>query len=341
MHDAVGQYLRHTSWPIITAMVALMIFGITAIDVSEKAEATLSGDTAQQMVFGGVGLAAFVVMSVVPYRKIGQLAYPLFALTLISLVVVVLPILFPSVFGGGWIKSLLPPIRQAHRWIRLGGMQFQPSEVAKLTFIILLAWYLRSGDHYRRLGGLAIPFVLTLVPMTLILIEPDLGTSLLLLPTLYVMLFMAGAKLRHLVGIVAVGTVLVLLPMPLRLDPQAKWGELAGRRALAYSQFEAGGHEYVLCAAPLAIMEYRQLERIEAWWRQEDSEDERIVRDIGFQLQMSKMILGSGRWTGRGDWNRSETYFRILPDDHNDFIFAVIGGQWGLVGCVILLGLYA
>ena len=88
MRDAVRQYLRYTSWPIIAAMVALMIFGVTAIDVSEKADATVGGDTERQMVFGGVALAAFVVMSVVPYRKIGQLAYPLFALTLISLVVV-------------------------------------------------------------------------------------------------------------------------------------------------------------------------------------------------------------------------------------------------------------
>ena len=75
------------------------------------------------------------------------------------------------------------------------------------SLIIALAWYLRYRQSYRRLVGLIVPFVITLVPLGLILMEPDLGTALLLLPTLMVMLFLAGAKLRHLLVIAGLGAL--------------------------------------------------------------------------------------------------------------------------------------
>ena len=174
-------YLRYTSWPIIAAMVALMGIGLAAIDAAEKADWTAFAHVAtRQAVFAPVALVVFVIVTIVPYQRWGRFAYALFAATLLLLVVVL----------------YLPARREAQRWIGLGPVAFQPSELAKLSFIVLLAWYLRYGDRYRRLRGLIVPFVLTFVPMGLILIEPDLGTSLLFLPTLYFMLFLAGAKLR-------------------------------------------------------------------------------------------------------------------------------------------------
>ena len=343
MLATLRQYLRYTSWPIIAAMVGLMGFGIAAIHVSEGAQAVGGGFTMRQIVYACIAMGAFVAATVIPYRKLGQAAYVLFGLTMAALVIVLLPKVFPSVFRG-WTGSFLPERRGSYRWIQLGPVQVQPSEVAKITFIVLLAWYLRFGDRYRRLRGLIVPFVLTLVPMALILMEPDLGTSLLLLPTLYVMLFMAGARLRHLAGIVAVGTVLVLLPVPRKVHPSWKPAELATRRSLAYWSFHAAGAEYLVSAAPLTLrigskdlMPLHQLQRIDGWLRQGQP---LIARGIGYQLHQSKMILGAGRWTGRGDWNTTSTYFRMLPDDHTDFIFSVIGGQWGLLGCLALLGMY-
>lgn len=319
----IRHYLRYTSIPIALGMIALMAIGIAAIGVSQQAEAVGSGHMTKQIIYSGLGLGVFVLMVTVPYHRIGRIAYPLFAVTLALLVLVL----------------LLPEKRGSHRWIDLKVFQLQPSEVAKLSFIILLAWYLRLGDHYRSLVGLIPPFLLTLIPMGLILKEPDLGTSLLLLPTLYVMLFMAGAKLKHLLSIVAVATVLVLLPVPVRVakDDLNKTREWRLRKELAYWTFDGEDKQVLLCAAPLVKMHGHQLERIAGWIRQDDPE---LAKGIGYQLHKSKMVMGAGHWTGRGDWNTSQRFFRVLPDDHTDFIFSVVGGQWGLVGSMGVLLLY-
>ena len=333
-----------THWPVLLLMVGLMAVGVLAIRVCELAEGARSFLWGKQIIFSCVGAAAFLMVSAVPYPRIGRLAYVLFGGTLALLVAVLLP----AVFGArGFFQPLLPTIRNSHRWIDLTlghkWVLLQPSEIAKLTYVLLLAWYLRYRDHYRRLRGLAAPFVLTLVPMGLILPEPDLGTSLLLLPTLYIMLFLAGAKLRHLLGIVAVATVLILLPLPRRLTDRMRPTEIRDRKAMAYRwnqkpwTFHARGSEYVVSPALLWGMAPHQLRRIEGWLRQDD---QGVAQGAGYQLCQSKMILGTGRWFGRGGWGDADAYFYLLPDDHTDFIFSVIGGQWGFAGCAGVLLLY-
>jgi len=318
-------YLRQTSWPIILAMLALLAVGITGISEAEQARAATSGYVAKQIVYASIGLLVFIAAVVVPYQKIGRYAYLMFALTLVLLVIVL----------------LLPPLpgrRDARRWIGYGPVAFQPSELAKLSYVILLAWYLRYGDHYRRLRGLAVPFVLTFVPMGLILVEPDLGTSLLFLPTLYFMLFMAGAKLRHLLGIMAVATVLLFVPLARPIPTGMSNAEAADRRALAYATIRIGGRDYVLAPAPIALMKYHQIRRIDGWLRQADR---RVAHDKGFQLLQSKMVLGAGMLKGSGGWQEGRALLEILPEDHTDFIFSVVGGRWGFLGCLAVLSLYA
>jgi len=321
MLDTLKKHLRYTSWPIIVAMIALMSFGLLAINVSEQADPAMRGLANRQIVWACVGLGIFIGATIVPYRRFGRLAYPLFAGTLLLLIVVL----------------FLPEIRYSHRWIDLKVVRLQPSEIAKLTYILLLGRYLRYGDNYRKLRGLIVPFVLTFVPMGLILIEPDLGTSLLFVPILYFMLFMAGAKLRHLLGIVAVATAIMFVPVPRKISPQVPQAELLRRQKWAYWTFQAGQTKYVVSAAPLAIMKHHQIQRLEGWVHQGQR---RVSWGAGYQLLQSKMVLGSGQITGRGDWEDADLYFYKLPDDHTDFIFSIIGGQWGFAGCLVLLGLY-
>ena len=318
MRDTIKNYFRYTSWPIILAMLTLMVLGIGAIRLCEQAEGLVATHMKKQVVFACVGVLAFVITTVIPYRTFGQMAYALFGVTLGLLV----------------LLFALPPIRGAHRWINLRLFLVQPSEFTKLTYIILLAWYLRYGSHYRRLRGMIVPFVLTFLPMGLILVEPDLGTSLLFPPTLYFMLFMAGAKIRHLLAIVLLGTAVLFVPVPRRLTAKMTRAERRDRKALAYWHNE----RYVVAPAPLAIMAHHQVRRIDGWIRQADPE---IYRDKGFHLRLSKIVLGSGKMGGRSRDVREDVYFRMLPDDHTDFILSVIGGQWGFVGCAALLFLYA
>lgn len=304
--------IRLTSVLIAMMTLALMSAGFAAINVSQQAEG-MSGLVVRQMIYGCGGLVAFALLAFVPYQKLGRFAYPLFIFTLALLVLVL----------------FLPAKRGSNRWIGLGFFQIQPSEFAKLALIILLAWYLRIGDHYRKILGLIPPFLLTLIPMGLILREPDLGTSLLLLPTLYAMLFLAGAKIRHLLGIVLVGVIILLCPVPRSL---ASMGPLETSQRIATAYWTSGPEEKpdtVVSAAALAGMKYHQLKRINGWLKGE-----------GYQLFQSKMILGSGKITGLGDWQHGEIYFRNLPEDHTDFIFSIIGGQWGFLGCLGVFLLY-
>ncbi len=303
-------------------MIGLIVVGVMAITVSERAAGVAPTRARMQMVFGAIGLGVFFVATLIPYPKVGRLAYGLFAATLVVLVGVL----------------LLPETRGSHRWIDLKIVKVQPSEFGKLTFIILLAWYLRHGNHYRTLRGLAAPFLLTFLPMGLIFIEPDLGTSLLFLPTLYFMLFMAGARWKHLVGIVLVGTVLAFFPIIQKVDKSWDSNVIETRRALSYARFGPQGEETLLIAVPLAVMKGHQLDRVDGWLRQGDL---RVAMDKGFQLHWSKMVLGGGKTHGADDWEYAESFYRILPDDHTDFIFSIIGGEWGFVGCLMVLGLYA
>jgi len=319
MRDTLKLYLRHTSWPIMLAMLALMAIGIAAI---HACKGTYTGNTftQRQTVFAVLGVIAFLAASSLPYQRLGAAAYTLFAGLLVMLVVVL----------------FLPPINYAHRWVSLGPIQVQISEPAKLGYIIMLGWYLRYRDNYRRLAGLVLPFVLTFLPMGLILIEPDLGTSMLFLPTLYIVLFLAGAKIRHLLGIVAAATVLVLMPIPICQEQNPRLANLAYSIG-PWRDLSVDGRSYVFVAAPLVKMEPHQVDRIAGWLRQND---DRFSRDFGYQLRQSKRVIGAGLVTGRGGWDDSDSYFRVLPENHTDFIFSVIAGQWGFIGCMVLLGLY-
>ncbi len=349
MLEQLRKYLRYTSWPIIAAMLALIVIGAGAIRFSGEADPRWAHQWVKQMWFALVGLAAFLTATVIPYRRVGRIAYALFAVTILLLLVV----LFTR------------PINNATRWIDLRVFKVQPSELAKLSYILLLAWYLRFGDHYRRFRGLILPFILTFGPMGLILLEPDLGTALLFLPTLYFMLFMAGAKLRHLLLIVAMGLAVVLFPVPRRVDSSAliahqnqlvtkQLGPVRFYRVddslplhrrpklpIAYCRMQIARRAvYDIQPLSLRIMnpEGHQVRRVEGWLRQE-----------GYQLRWSLVALAAGRWFGRaGDYQGSDlaremlpVAIKKLPEDHTDFIFSVIGGRWGFVGCVAVLGLYA
>jgi rod shape determining protein RodA len=99
-----------------------------------------------------------------------------------------------------WVpEAIVRPRNGARRWISLYFTDFQPSELTKIAYICALASYLRFRRNYRTFFGLFLPLALTFVPMVLILVEPDLGSAMLFLPTLFAMLIAAGAKIWHLV----------------------------------------------------------------------------------------------------------------------------------------------
>ena len=272
----------------VAAAGLLTALGISSIDTTEPALAF------RQSVFAGVGVLAALLAVVVPPRLARAAAWPLYAVSIALLVFVLIPVV-PE-----W---LVRPRNGSRRWINLWLTDFQPSELAKLAFVLALAAWLRTREHHRRLAGLLVPFAVALVPMGLILIEPDLGTALLFLPTLLAMLLAAGSKKRHIAAIVGLG----------------------------------------LLAAPLAypVLEPHQRDRLDAivaQWRG----DPRHEQDIGFQGKRAITLVGAGGVSGVGKEHAAALVrHNALPEEHNDMVFAVVCCRWGLLGGLAVWGLFA
>jgi cell division protein FtsW (lipid II flippase) len=235
------------------------------------------------------------------YQKLGRYSYWFYAL-----VVALLALLAAARVSerlGLPPLPLVPKSRDVFRWVGIEPFRLQPSEFMKLALVLTLARYLRFRNSYRSWWGLLPPFALTLLPMVLILFQPDLGTLLMLLPVLFALLFVAGARVRHLLLIVVLG--LAALPL-----------------------FYAYG-----------MQEY-QKERIRVLLNQ-NTTNEAWHMDQGYQLRQSKIALGTGGLTGTGyGEGLFVQYEGLLPEDHNDFIFAIFGHQWGFLGGVLLLLAY-
>ena len=134
----------------------------------------------RQLVFSVLAIFVTLAVSVPSYRVLCRWSYALFAATIVLLVAV---FFFPLTNG-------------AHRWIPLGPINLQPSEFAKIAFVLAMAQYLMYRENYRRLRGLVAPLLITMIPVLLILKEPDLGMAIVFLPVLFVMLIAAGRGAR-------------------------------------------------------------------------------------------------------------------------------------------------
>jgi rod shape determining protein RodA len=227
-----------------------------------------------------------------------------------------------------WVDfPFVPVINNARRWFRVGAggyfVQLQPSEFFKLAYILSLCWYLRYRSNYRSIKALAGPFILTLVPIFFIRAEPDLGTALLLIPILLTMLFLAGAKVKHLVLIVLL-SVLISPLMWHRLRPYQ-------RTRISSVLLQSGWVR-------------RQAEQKPALGRMlvgSAFNEKQWKNNWGYHLIRAKFSVASGRLTGYGYRNGPFIKYNFLPERHNDFIFAVMAHQWGFVGALGVLALYA
>jgi len=288
----------HAGWYTLAAAIALSWIGVLAIQTVKP------GEAAQQARLWLPVALAVAAMCVVPRpRWIGHLSYPLFVAVLIVLVLMALPFM---------PRSIVPVRNGARAWISIKSITLQPSELAKVLFVLSMAWYLRYRRSYRTLVGLLVPFFIMFVPVFLILKQPDLGTALLFAPTLFVMLVAAGAKLRHM-GML-LGLVVVMI----------------------------GLNVAIVLWAPdsMQLLRPHQKARIESMVSLMRG-DTRFIKTTAYQQDKAMTLVSSGGLTGYGA-ERSATIvkFNSLPHAHNDMIFAVICNRWGAVGALGMLSLY-
>jgi cell division protein FtsW (lipid II flippase) len=300
-----------TNWPVWVAIAVLSSLGWISILARSEMDERFASDPKKQLLFIVIGGGCMLLMQSFHYRHIGRFAWGFYILSLLLLIYTIMPGVPSSGFLG------VPEINGARAWINFGLLSFQPAELTKVSFCMVLARYLRYRSNYRTLGGLLPPFALALVPLVLILKQPDLGTAMVFIPALFVMLFVAGARLKHLLAIVGMG--LLLGPMAWLAGPKEQTG--------------MGFDLPLLRRLPVLVKEY-QRSRVYAMF----SDDPAIMRKTGFQQEQALTAFGSGGVSGRGALNI--TVGRTVPEAHNDMIFALIGEQFGFIGSVLLLGAY-
>ncbi|MEN6498852.1 MAG: FtsW/RodA/SpoVE family cell cycle protein, partial [Thermoguttaceae bacterium] len=171
-------WFQRFPWSILILALLLMSMGWVGIARCEELAEGSGRYVRQQIAWSVLTVAAMLLVSVPSYRVLCRWSPAVFAVAVALLVLV----------------YFFPPINGARRWIRLGPLGLQPSDFAKVAFVLALARYLMYRDNYRRFWGLLVPLALTLVPVILVLREPDLGTSMVFFPVFFAMLFAAGAR---------------------------------------------------------------------------------------------------------------------------------------------------
>ncbi len=277
--------------PALT-LVLMAVAGLGFLMLYSVADGSFTPWAKPQMQRFALGIAVMLVIAMVPIQFWKNVAGIAYAVSILLLLLVE----FLGIVGMG-----------AQRWIDLGFMRLQPSEITKLTMVMLLAAYYDRLDIEKTSQPLwvAVPTVLILIPTILVLRQPDLGTSILLVLGGTMMMFLAGVHWGYFGALGLGGGGLTALVLLLR------------------------GTEW----QPLKDYQYM---RIDAFLNPESD-----PLGAGYHIIQSKIALGSGGWTGRGLMQGTQSRLDFLPEKHTDFIFTTLAEELGFIGASSLLALYS
>jgi cell division protein FtsW len=298
MTAATLSYARSTGHPrrlsldpwVFGPVAALLLVGLVmvasaSIGVSDREMGAPFFYFQRQLMFVGLGLVAATIAMTIPTAVWEKYSMVLLGLGLALLVIVLVPGLGHEVNG-------------SRRWLRLGIMNFQVSEIARVLLLTYVASYaVRRADELRAsFKGFMRPVAVLGGAAVLLLIEPDFGAATVLLATGIAVLFLAGARITHLLVPIVLG---------------------------------------VAAMGTLAVTSAYRLRRLTAF--RNPWED---PFNSGFQLVQSLIAIGRGEWFGVGLGSSVQKLF-YLPEAHTDFVFAVIAEEFGFVGVVVVLSLFA
>ncbi len=320
--------LRQLDWMLIAAVLALAALGMVLVySATSHPGSTHPGFHLRQLTWFGVGIVCAYGVAALHYRAYDTLAWLGYALSIVLLVLV----FFVGI-----------EVHGAKRWLGAGPLRFQPSEIAKLFTILVLARYLdqRRLDMSRARNWI-VPFLIVAVPMALVLKEPDLATSLAFFVFFVAMMFWAGMPLATLV--LALSPV---LSVALFFLTKSEWpfvvlflGLLAwARPRLPVLILLVVVNGAVLIGLPHIwnSLEPYQRGRIETFLN--PGED---PTGAGYQVIQSQIAIGSGGALGRGYLEGTQKGLQFLPQKHTDFIFSVLGEELGFWGTTLALILFA
>lgn len=280
----------YLNWPLVVLIVAVASVGFLML--YSIAGGNLDLWARPQMERFGVGMVLMFIVAMIPiwfWRSMSGLAY---------LVAFVL-LLFVEFFGDVGMG--------AQRWIDLGFIRLQPSEMMKFTLVMLLAAYYDWLDPKRVSQPLyvLIPVLMIVAPTVLVLLQPNLGTALMLLLAGATVMFVAGVSLWYFAGVLSLGI-----------------GTIAG--------------VFLTRGTPWQFLHDYQYRRIDTFL---DPGADPL--GAGYNIIQAKIALGSGGWGGKGFMQGTQSRLNFLPEKHTDFIFTTLAEEFGFVGAFSLLVLYA
>ena len=286
---------------VVLSMVGLLVFGGVMV---WAATVTMSGHAAlvqRQMLGVGVGLVALGVMWVLDYQVLKAWTGPL-------MVALSLLIISPRIPGLG------ASVSGATSWLQIGSIRlFQPSEPAKLLFIVVLAAIIAEyGGRLEKTPDILKVVGFAAVPLVLILLQPDLGTGMVFVAIASGMLLVGGMKARWFATFAVAGVLLVVAVFGLN-------------SVLVTALHKPDG----------VLIKAYQVDRLMVF-----VDPTRDPKGAGYNLQQSKIAIGSGGLTGAGLGMGTQSRLNFIPERHTDFIFSVIGEQLGFAGALMLLALY-
>lgn len=306
----------------LVALAGLMVLGVafvysaTMVNESVAALPWFKQAYFRQIVWYALGLGVAATICLVDYHTLARWSVVAYWGTIFLLVVVLIPGIGTT---HGW---------GARRWIDLPLFQFQPSEFAKLSFILAMGNFLsRPVEELRSVSIFWRSIGMMILPFLLILKEPDLGSALVLLPTGLAMMFVAGTPKRYLLNLIGiVGIVGALFLVDILFAPPGWW------------KIKMEGYQrdrlLVYFGADFAPANATPAERREARRRQFER---------SYQVRQAMISVGSGGLLGKGWHQGNQTALGFLPRGaaHNDFIFSVIAEEEGFAGSVLVLALYS
>jgi rod shape determining protein RodA len=284
--------LAEFDWILFSAMLVLCFIGLAFVFSSaakmepETGIVKSAGYLKRQAQWLGVSGIALIAVVFFHYNLFRKWAYVIYSIGILALLYV------------PWHGTM---VKGARRWIDLLGNRVQPSEFMKLAVVLALAHYLMYSRRHRTLFGLIPPFLLVLVPTGLIMIQPDLGTAMVLPPALFAMLYVAGAQLKHL--LMTIGGGLACAPI--------MW---------------------------FTIMSDFQRARITTFINL--GSDPHHLQGQAFQTVQSIIAISSGGLTGKGFAQGSQNLLDLVPEASTDFIFTVIVEEMGFIGGLMVMTLF-
>jgi rod shape determining protein RodA len=286
-----GITLGRASRPAMLLAALLILIGLAFVYSASyrsmgDGEGYYTSSPQKQVVWALVGICVFLVVISIDYKRLIEWAYVFYGLGLLMLILTM---------------AIGREVNYSRRWIDLGFFKWQTSELMKIAAILALARLLARWERRAELTGLIAPLLLAFVPVIIIARQPDLGTAMMFLPIVGGMVFVAGARGKHLLML----ALAAVLAMP------CLW----------------------------FVMKPYQKERVLSFIQQDSDDPERQMNDL-YHLTQSKAAIGSGGLLGKGWGKGTQNRLNFLPMRNTDFIFAVICEEWGFAGASAVLVLF-